>query len=65
MFEFLVNHFAISLLSHFLVAITQAFYDFAKSFFIATLLNYFPLLIARSFFIAIVLNHFATVLRHF
>jgi hypothetical protein len=65
MFEFLVNHFATSLLSHFLVAITQAFYDFAKSFFIATLLNYFAIAHCSIIFIAIVLNHFAIVLRHF
>jgi hypothetical protein len=30
-------------------AIAQSFYDFAKSFFNATLLNYFPLPIAQSF----------------
>jgi hypothetical protein len=39
-------------------AIAQLFYDFAKLFFIATLLSHFTLLIAQSFFIAAVLNHF-------
>jgi hypothetical protein len=33
--------------------------DFAKSFFIATLISHFPLPIAQSFFIAAILNHFA------
>jgi hypothetical protein len=32
------------LLNHFLVAIAHPFYDFAKSFFIATLLSHFLLL---------------------
>jgi hypothetical protein len=39
-------------------AITQLFYDFAKSFFIATLLSHFPLLIAQSFYIDALLSHF-------
>jgi hypothetical protein len=52
-------------LTHLYGAIAQLFYDFAKSFFIATLLSHFPLLIAQSFFIVAVLSHFATVLGHF
>jgi hypothetical protein len=43
----------------------SAIYDFTKSFFIATLLSHFSLLITQSFFIAVVLSHFAIVLRHF
>jgi hypothetical protein len=39
-------------------ASAQPFYDFAKSFFIATLLSHFPLLITQSFFITVVLSHF-------
>jgi hypothetical protein len=45
-------------LTHLHGVIAQPFYDFAKSFFIATLLSYFLLLIAQSFFIAVVLSHF-------
>jgi hypothetical protein len=52
-------------LTHLHGAIAQPFYNFAKSFFIATLLSHFLLLIAHLFFIAAVLNHFATVLGHF
>jgi hypothetical protein len=39
-------------------AIAQSFYDFAKSFFIDTLLSHFSLLVAQSFFIAALLSHF-------
>jgi hypothetical protein len=52
-------------LTHLHRDVAQPFYDFAKSFFIATLLSHFSLLIAQSFFIATVLNHFAIILRHF
>jgi hypothetical protein len=46
-------------LTHLHGAIAQLFYDFVKSFFIATLLRHFPLLIAQSFFIAALLSYFA------
>jgi hypothetical protein len=52
-------------LTHLHGAIAQLFYDFAKSFFIVTLLSHFPLLIAQLFSISVVLSHSATVLRHF
>jgi hypothetical protein len=45
-------------LTHLHGASAQSFYDFAKSFFIATLLSHFPLIIAQSFFIAAVLSYF-------
>jgi hypothetical protein len=47
------------MLTHLHGAIDQLFYDFAKSFFITTLLSHFLLLIAQSFFIAAVFSHFA------
>jgi hypothetical protein len=53
------------LLSHFLVAIDHPIYDFAKLFFIATLLSHFSLLNAQLFFITAVLSHFGTILRYF
>jgi hypothetical protein len=46
-------------LTHLLGASVQLFYDFAKSFFIATLLSHFPFLIAQLFINAAVLNHFS------
>jgi hypothetical protein len=45
-------------LTHLHGASAQSFYDFAKSFFIATLLNHFSLLIAQSLFIAAALSYF-------
>jgi hypothetical protein len=45
-------------LTHLHRVITQLFYDFAKSFLIATLLSHFTLLIAQSFYIAALLSHF-------
>jgi hypothetical protein len=45
-------------LTHWHRAIAQPFYDFAKLFFIATLLSHFLLLIAQLFFIITVLSHF-------
>jgi hypothetical protein len=45
-------------LTHLLRASDQSFYDFAKSFFIATLLSHFPLLFSQSFFIAAALSFF-------
>jgi hypothetical protein len=45
-------------LTHLHGASTQPFYDFAKSFYIATLLSHFPLLIAQSFFIVVALSYF-------
>jgi hypothetical protein len=46
-------------LTHLHGASAQPFYDFAKSFFIATLLSHFSLLIAQSFSITTVLSHFS------
>jgi hypothetical protein len=46
-------------LTHLHGAVAQLFYDFVKSFFIATLLRHFPLLIVQSFFIAALLSYFA------
>jgi hypothetical protein len=48
-------------LTHLHGSSAQPFYDFAKSFFIATLLSHFSLLIAQSFFITIILNHFSLI----
>jgi hypothetical protein len=45
-------------LTHLHGASDQSFYDFAKSFFIATQISHFPLLIAQSFFIAAALSYF-------
>jgi hypothetical protein len=45
-------------LTHLHGASDQSFYDFAKSFFIATQISHFPLLIAQSFFIDAALSYF-------
>jgi hypothetical protein len=53
------HSFAQSYCTHLHRAIAQPFYNFTKSFFIATLLSHFSLLIAQSFFIDVVLRHCA------